>query len=242
MFVVVFFFFSVKKGFIVLKNFLFSVTLFTLGLLKWCFLDYFTIVDLNKDCVGAYIQTNFQYTIFFIRKPFFCPSLDFLNIMLELTKINLQLFRKHDIILIYFFHRIFYITWFSIASLFKNMKYISINIIFNVHFKYVPTEYSPTITASCYTFQSILKAWTHTRTACIFWCFTINYNGWNLAYRQVLSQDQFSSALTYLSFGTNPDQVGSNIRDLRCSIDRFVNELVKHEIVSLFQMEADFLA
>ena len=40
------------------------------------------------------------------------------------------------------------------------IKYISINIVFNVHFdfKCVATEFSPKITASCYTFQSTPKA------------------------------------------------------------------------------------
>ena len=81
-----------------------------------------------------------------------------------------------NMILILFFHKILYITWSSITSLLKNIKYISINIVFNVHFdlKYVVTEFSPTITVSCYTFQSTPKAWTHTWTACILWlCFTI---------------------------------------------------------------------
>ena len=63
-----------------------------------------------------------------------------------------------------------------IASLFKNIKYILINIAFNAQLdiKYVVTEIFPTITASCNTFQSTAKAWTHTWSACIFWwCFTI---------------------------------------------------------------------
>ena len=49
------------------------------------------------------------------------------------------------------------------------------------------------------------------------------------------------SALKYLSFGTNPNQVGLNIRDPGCSIHKLVNELVKRESVLLFQMEADFV-
>ena len=54
--------------------------------------------------------------------------------------------------------------------MFKNIKYISINTAFNVHFdfKCVVIEFSPTITSSCCTFQSTQEAWTHTWTACIF--------------------------------------------------------------------------
>ena len=69
-----------------------------------------------------------------------------------------------------------------------------------------------------------------------------NYTRWNLAYRQVLAQDQFLSALKYLSFGTNPSKEGLNIPDPRCFIDKLVNELVKCESVLLFQMEEDFVA
>ena len=67
-----------------------------------------------------------------------------------------------------------------------------------------------------------------------------NYTGWNLAYCQVLAQDQFLSAVNYLSFSTNPNQAGLNIWDPRSSIDKLVNELIKHESVLVFQMEADF--
>ena len=58
----------------------------------------------------------------------------------------------------------------------------------------------------------------------------------------MLAQDQFLSALKYLSFGTNPSKEGLNIPDPRCFIDKLVNELVKCESVLLFQMEEDFVA
>ena len=87
-----------------------------------------------------------------------------------------------------------------------------------------------------------LRKHEHIRELHVFLIMFYNYTVWNLAYGQVLAQYRFSSAAKYLSYGTNPYQVGLIIWHPRCSIDKLVNELVKYESVLFFQMEADSVA